>query len=86
MVCNVVNVFHDHTGTMTSRIEYCPRSYGELSRLIGPCCSDFLPKDLALARTALGLTWLDELTVDAVDGFLMASLRAIEPTSGSGEL
>ena len=39
-----------------------------------------------LARTALGLTWLDELAVDAVDGFLMASIRAIEPTFGSGEL
>jgi tetratricopeptide (TPR) repeat protein len=39
-----------------------------------------------LARTALGLTWLDELPVDAVDGFLLASIRAVEPTFGAGEL
>ncbi len=39
-----------------------------------------------LARTSLGLTWLDELPVDAVDGFLMASIRAVEPSFGSGEL
>ena len=39
-----------------------------------------------LARTALGLTWLDELPIDAVDGFLLASIRAIEPTFGAGEL
>jgi cellulose synthase operon protein C len=39
-----------------------------------------------LARTSLGLTWLDELPVDAVDGLLMASIRAVEPTFGSGEL
>jgi tetratricopeptide (TPR) repeat protein len=39
-----------------------------------------------LARTALGLTWLDELPIDAVDGFLLASVRAIEPTFGAGEI
>lgn len=39
-----------------------------------------------LARTALGLTWLDELPVDAVDGFLLASVRAVDPAFGSGEL
>ena len=39
-----------------------------------------------LARTSLGLTWLDELPIDAVDGFLMASIRAVEPTFGAGEL
>jgi hypothetical protein len=39
-----------------------------------------------LTRTALGLTWLDELPVDAVDGFLIASVRAVEPGFGSGEL
>ncbi len=39
-----------------------------------------------LARTALGLSWLDEIAVDAVDGFLMASIRAVEPSFGAGEL
>lgn len=39
-----------------------------------------------LTRTALGLTWLDELPVDAVDGFLIASVRAVEPAFGTGEL
>src|SRR5262249_19508605 len=39
-----------------------------------------------LARVALGLTWLDELPVDAVDGFLIASMRAVDPGFGSGEI
>jgi tetratricopeptide (TPR) repeat protein len=37
-------------------------------------------------RMALGLTWLDELPVDAADGLLLASVRAVEPSFGSGEL
>jgi tetratricopeptide (TPR) repeat protein len=39
-----------------------------------------------LARTSLGLTWLDELPVDASDGFLLAAVRAVDPSFGSGEL
>jgi hypothetical protein len=37
-------------------------------------------------RMALGLTWLDELPPEQVDGFLLASLRAVVPQFGSGEL
>lgn len=39
-----------------------------------------------LTRTALGLTWLDELPVDAVDGFFIAAVRAVDPTFGTGEI
>jgi tetratricopeptide (TPR) repeat protein len=39
-----------------------------------------------LVRVALGPTWLDELPVDAVDGLFLASLRAVDPGFGSGEL
>jgi tetratricopeptide (TPR) repeat protein len=37
-------------------------------------------------RMALGLTWLDELPPEQVDGLLVASLRAVVPQFGSGEL
>jgi hypothetical protein len=37
-------------------------------------------------RMALGLTWLDELPPEQVDGFLVASVRAVVPQFGSGEL
>jgi tetratricopeptide (TPR) repeat protein len=39
-----------------------------------------------LTRAALGPTWLDELPVDAVDGLLLASLRAVDPGFAGGEL
>ncbi len=39
-----------------------------------------------LVRVALGLTWLDELAVEAMDGMLLASLRIVEPEFGQGEL
>lgn len=37
-------------------------------------------------RMALGLAWLDELPPEQVDGFLLASLRAVVPQFASGEL
>lgn len=39
-----------------------------------------------LARAALGPTFLDELTPEALDGFLLAALRTVDPGYGSGEL
>ncbi len=39
-----------------------------------------------LARTALGLSWLDELQAEGVDGFLLASVRAVDPAFAAGEL
>jgi tetratricopeptide (TPR) repeat protein len=39
-----------------------------------------------LARTALGLSWLDELQAEGVDGFLLAAVRAVDPGFGAGEL
>ncbi|MFO0759069.1 MAG: tetratricopeptide repeat protein [Byssovorax sp.] len=39
-----------------------------------------------LTRVALGLAWLDEVPVEAMDGFLIASVRAVEMLFGSGEL
>lgn len=39
-----------------------------------------------LVRTALGPTFLDELTPEALDGFLLAALRTVDPGYGSGEL
>jgi hypothetical protein len=39
-----------------------------------------------LTRVALGPTWLDELPVDAVDGLLVAVMRAVDPNFGSGEV
>jgi tetratricopeptide (TPR) repeat protein len=39
-----------------------------------------------LVRIALGPTWLDELPVDAMDGLLLGSMRAIDPGFGSGEV
>jgi tetratricopeptide (TPR) repeat protein len=39
-----------------------------------------------LTRIALGLSWLDEVPVEAMDGFLIASVRSVELLFGSGEL
>jgi tetratricopeptide (TPR) repeat protein len=39
-----------------------------------------------LVRVALGPTFLDELTAEALDGLLLAALRTVDPTFGSGEL
>lgn len=39
-----------------------------------------------LVRVALGPTFLDELTPEALDGFLLAALRTVDPNYGSGEL
>jgi len=39
-----------------------------------------------LVRVALGPTFLDELTSEALDGFLLASLRTVDPGFGAGEL
>ncbi|MFO0585891.1 MAG: tetratricopeptide repeat protein [Polyangiaceae bacterium] len=39
-----------------------------------------------LVRAALGPTFLDELTAEALDGFLLAALRAVDPGFGAGEL
>ncbi|MEZ4300439.1 MAG: tetratricopeptide repeat protein [Polyangiaceae bacterium] len=39
-----------------------------------------------LVRVALGPTFLDELTPEALDGFLLAALRTVDPGFGAGEL
>jgi hypothetical protein len=39
-----------------------------------------------LVRAALGPTWLDELGFEAIDGLLVASLRAVDPTFGARDL
>jgi tetratricopeptide (TPR) repeat protein len=39
-----------------------------------------------LVRAALGPTFLDELTAEALDGFLLASIRTVDPGFGAGEL
>ncbi len=39
-----------------------------------------------LVRIALGPTFLDELTAEALDGFLLASIRTVDPGFGAGEL
>lgn len=39
-----------------------------------------------LTRVALGVTWLDELTVESADGLLLAALRAADPLFGVNEL
>lgn len=39
-----------------------------------------------LVRAALGPTFLDELTPEALDGFLLAALRTVDPAYGAGEL
>jgi cellulose synthase operon protein C len=39
-----------------------------------------------LTRIALGVTWLDELTVEAADGFFIAALRTAEPLFGVNEI
>jgi hypothetical protein len=39
-----------------------------------------------LTRAALGFTWLDELSIEAADGLLLAALRSAVPTFASGEL
>lgn len=39
-----------------------------------------------LVRVALGPTWLDELALEAIDGLLVASLRAVDPSFGAREL
>jgi hypothetical protein len=39
-----------------------------------------------LVRVALGPTFLDELTPEALDGFLLAALRTVDPNYGAGEL
>ena len=39
-----------------------------------------------LVRVALGPTFLDELTPEALDGFLLASLRTVDAGFGAGEL
>ncbi|HVY47322.1 MAG TPA: cellulose synthase, partial [Minicystis sp.] len=66
---------------------------GDPPAIVGPTSFIELPEPeqafafaRLLTRMALGLTWLDELPVDAADGLLVASLRAVDPTFGSGEL
>jgi hypothetical protein len=66
---------------------------GDPPAIVGPASFAELPEPeqtfalgRLLGRMALGLTWLDELTVEAVDGLLIAALRTVEPAFGSGEL
>jgi hypothetical protein len=66
---------------------------GDPPAIVGPTSFIELPEPeqafafaRLLTRMALGLTWLDELPVDAADGLLVASIRAVDPTFGSGEL
>jgi tetratricopeptide (TPR) repeat protein len=39
-----------------------------------------------LSRVALGFTFLDEISIEAADGLLLAAVRAVEPGFASGEL
>jgi tetratricopeptide (TPR) repeat protein len=66
---------------------------GDPPAIVGPASFAELPEPeqcFALARLvtriALGLTWLDELTVEAVDGLLLAAVRMIDPQFGVGEI
>ena len=39
-----------------------------------------------LIRATLGFSWLDELSIDAADGLLLAALRSVVPSFGVGDL
>ncbi len=39
-----------------------------------------------LVRSALGPVWMDELSLDAIDGLLVGALRAVDPTFGVRDL
>jgi tetratricopeptide (TPR) repeat protein len=58
-----------------------PSSFGEL-----PEPEQAFALGRLLTRAALGFTWLDELSLDAADGLLIASLRAVDPSFGDGEI
>ncbi|MEJ7735281.1 MAG: hypothetical protein WKG00_39610 [Polyangiaceae bacterium] len=66
---------------------------GDPPAIVGPSSLAELPEPeqcFALARlvtrVALGLTWLDELSVEQVDGLLVAAVRTVEPNFGAGEI
>jgi tetratricopeptide (TPR) repeat protein len=66
---------------------------GDPPAIVGPSSLAELPEPeqcFALARLvtriALGLTWLDELSVEQVDGLLVAAVRTVEPNFGAGEM
>jgi len=58
-----------------------PSSFGEL-----PDCEQAFALGRLLTRTALGFTWIDELSIEAADGLLLASVRAVEPSFEDGVL
>jgi len=66
---------------------------GDPACIVGPANFPDLPEpeqffalSRLLTRIALGVTWLDELSVEAADGLLLATLRAVEPLFGVGEV
>lgn len=70
------------------------RAYpGDPPIIVGPTSFAELPEPeqifgLArlLIRACLGFSWLDELSIDAADGLLLAALRSVVPSFGVGEL
>jgi hypothetical protein len=59
----------------------CPYSFVDL-----PEAEQAFALARLLTRMALGPTWLEDLAVEAQDGLLIAALRTVEPSFGSGEL
>jgi tetratricopeptide (TPR) repeat protein len=66
---------------------------GDPPAIVGPTSFVELPEpeqifglSRLLTRAALGFTWLDELSIEAADGLLLAALRSAVPTFGTGEL
>ncbi len=66
---------------------------GELPTLIAPAPFAEAPdmeQAFALAhvfaRSLLGMVWLDNLQLDALDGLFLAALRAVQPTFGAGDV
>ena len=66
---------------------------GDPAVIVGPTSFVELPEpeqvfalSRLLTRMALGLTWLDELAPEAVDGLLIAALRTVDPQFGVGDL
>lgn len=70
------------------------RAYpGDPPAIVGPTSFAELPEPEQLfglsrlmVRAALGFSWLDELSIEAADGLLLAALRSVLPAFGSGEL
>ena len=66
---------------------------GDVPTLVGPDIFSDLPEleqafalAHAFARVLLGMVWLDNLQIDAIDGLFLATLRTAMPAFGEGEL